>query len=83
VVNADPEVTCRGKVQNVFFYPTPSSILRFNHPALSEVIIMMMMTMMTIIIIIIKTNILLITYNHYLQKKQIKSKTFTFCMLLI
>jgi hypothetical protein len=39
VANVDPEVRCRGKVQNAFFYPSPSNKLRFNHPALSEVII--------------------------------------------
>jgi len=72
VANADPEITCRGKVQNAFFYTSPSNKLRFNHPALSEVII-----------IIIKTSILLITYNHYLPKKLIKSKILTWCMLLI
>jgi len=39
--------------------------------------------MMMMIIITMKTNILLITYNHYLPKKEIKSKTLTFYMLSI
>jgi len=43
----------------------------------------MMMMMIMIIIIILKTNIFLITYNYYLPKKQIKSKTLAFYMLLI
>jgi hypothetical protein len=72
-VNFDPQVgVAEGHRMPSFNQPSPSKKLRFNHPALSNV----MMMMMIIIIIIINGNVN-ITHSYYLHKRKIKSKILT------
>jgi hypothetical protein len=37
VANPVPVVRCSGRLQNAFFYPSPTP-KKFNHPALSKVL---------------------------------------------